>query len=81
MISSYLIHVGIFLCIFIIANLGQNIAIGFTGLLNLGHVAFVGIGAYASALLAMNGCPLWLSIPLAAIIAGIFSCLKSVPGF
>jgi hypothetical protein len=33
----------------LISALGLNILVGFTGLLSLGHAAFVGVGAYCSA--------------------------------
>ena len=36
--------------IFIIAAMSLNLLLGYTGQLSLGHVAFFGIGAYASAL-------------------------------
>ena len=49
-----------------------NLALGFTGLLNLGHIAFVGIGAYTSALLVMNGVPFLIAFVAAGGIAALF---------
>ena len=40
--------------IFIIAAMSLNLLLGYTGQLSLGHVAFFGIGAYASALTALG---------------------------
>ncbi len=40
--------------IFIIAAISLNLLLGYTGQLSLGHVAFFGIGAYVSALLALG---------------------------
>lgn len=51
MISAYLIHLAIITIIFVILAVSLNISLGYTGLLNLGHIAFYGIGAYASAIL------------------------------
>lgn len=51
MISAYLIHLAIITTIFVILAVSLNISLGYTGLLNLGHIAFYGIGAYASAIL------------------------------
>ena len=42
----------------LIAAIGLQLLVGFTGLLSLGHAAFMGVGAYTSALLVTNwGCP------------------------
>ncbi len=39
---------------------GLNVILGWTGLLNLGHAAFFGIGAYGVALLETRlGWPFW----------------------
>ena len=40
--------------IFIIAAMSLNLLLGYTGQLSLGHVAFFGIGAYASALTSLG---------------------------
>lgn len=40
--------------IFIVAAISLNLLLGYTGQLSLGHVAFFGIGAYTSALLALG---------------------------
>jgi branched-chain amino acid transport system permease protein len=50
--DAYFLHVLIITGIFIIAAMSLNLLLGFTGQLSLGHVAFFGIGAYASSLTA-----------------------------
>ena len=50
----YVLHVLIITGIFIIAAMSLNLLLGYTGQLSLGHVAFFGIGAYASALMALG---------------------------
>lgn len=72
MISNYLIHILILVGIYSILAVSLNLALGYTGLLNLGHVAFFGIGAYTSALLSLNGVPFLISFFAAGIIAGLF---------
>jgi branched-chain amino acid transport system permease protein len=53
---------------------------GFTGLLSLGHAAFVGVGAYAVALAQMYlGLPFWLAIPLAGISAALIGVFFGLP--
>ena len=62
----YWIYFAGLLGINIIATHGLNIMMGFTGLLSLGHAAFVGVGAYTVALAQIHlGLPFWLAIPLA----------------
>ena len=48
--DQYFLHVLITTGIFTIAAMSLNLLLGYTGQLSLGHVAFFGIGAYASAL-------------------------------
>ena len=38
---NYLIHLAILIGIYSILTISLNIAVGFTGLLNLGHIAFL----------------------------------------
>jgi branched-chain amino acid transport system permease protein len=52
--SFYVLHVLITTTIFIIAAMSLNLLLGYTGQLSLGHVAFFGIGAYASALTSLG---------------------------
>jgi branched-chain amino acid transport system permease protein len=52
--DQYFLHVAITTAIFIIAALSLNLLLGYTGQLSLGHVAFFGIGAYASALTTLG---------------------------
>jgi branched-chain amino acid transport system permease protein len=52
--DQYLLHVLIVTGIFTIAAMSLNLLLGYTGQLSLGHVAFFGIGAYASALTALG---------------------------
>jgi branched-chain amino acid transport system permease protein len=52
--DQYFLHVLITTGIFTIAAMSLNLLLGYTGQLSLGHVAFFGIGAYASALTALG---------------------------
>jgi branched-chain amino acid transport system permease protein len=52
--NPYLLHVFIVTGIFIIAAMSLNLLLGYAGQLSLGHVAFFGIGAYASALASLG---------------------------
>jgi branched-chain amino acid transport system permease protein len=81
--DAYLLHVVIITGIFIIAAMSLNLLLGFAGQLSLGHVAFFGIGAYASSLAALgfklttpfevtvNPNPVWLSMLAGMVAAGL----------
>ena len=78
--NSYYIQVAIFIGIYIILALSLNLLNGYVGLLSIGHAAFYGIGAYASAKLVMV---LQFPFPLAMLgsgmIAGVFGYLIAKP--
>jgi branched-chain amino acid transport system permease protein len=81
----YLLHVLITTGIFIIAAMSLNLLLGFTGQLSLGHVAFFGIGAYTSALIALGfeihiwkdvtvglaPKPVWFAMLMGIVVAGL----------
>lgn len=69
MIEAYFIHLLILIGIYIILAISLQLTIGFTGLLNLGHIAFFAIGAYTAALLTLNGIPFLIAFLLAGIFA------------
>jgi branched-chain amino acid transport system permease protein len=52
--DQYFLHVLITTGIFTIAAMSLNLLLGYTGQLSLGHVAFFGIGAYASGLTSLG---------------------------
>jgi branched-chain amino acid transport system permease protein len=79
LIEAYLIHLLILICIYIVLAVSLDLAVGFTGLLNMGHVAFFGIGAYTSALLTLAGIPYWIALISGAILAGIAGFILSLP--
>lgn len=79
MVSAYLIHLLILIGIYLILAISLQLAMGFSGLLNLGHIAFYCVGAYVSALLALAGFPFWLCFILAGVVAMLFGFLLSVP--
>ena len=63
-----------------IAVLGLCFAFGYAGLLHLGQAAFVGIGAYTSALAATRmGLEFWFSMPIAIALTMIVGIGIGVP--
>ena len=66
--------------IFVIAVLGLNVLSGYSGQLSLGHGAFLGIGAYAAAILVtFTGMHYLLAIPAAGVISALFGFLIGLP--
>lgn len=70
-VNGYALQVLALCFIYAIAALGVTIATGITGMVVLGQAAFMGLGAYGSALL-MTGLalPWWLALPLAIVATG-----------
>ena len=73
--SGYYYRVGALVFISAIAVVGLNLLLGYAGQVSLGHAGFVGIGAYAVAVLpARYGLP-----TLAALLLGaVFCCLLAL---
>jgi branched-chain amino acid transport system permease protein len=81
--NAYFLHVLIIAGIFIVAAMSLNLLLGYAGQLSLGHVAFFGIGAYASALVSLGfklsfpfeieiqAKPVWLAMLMGMVAAGL----------
>lgn len=73
-------HILVMSGIFVLFSVGLNIIVGFLGQLSLGHSAYFGIGAYAYAILMLDGgVPWFLSLWLAVMISGVFGFLIGYP--
>ncbi|MBY0337931.1 MAG: branched-chain amino acid ABC transporter permease [Acetobacteraceae bacterium] len=64
---------------FAIAALGLNILVGFTGQISIGHAAFFGFGAFASAGFVAQGVPVALAIPLAGLVTALVGLVFGLP--
>lgn len=64
----------------IIAAVGLNILSGFTGLISLGHAAFMAIGAYTSSILTVKlGVPFWIALPASGALTGLIGFIVGLP--
>ncbi|WP_371615350.1 branched-chain amino acid ABC transporter permease [Streptomyces sp. NBC_00454] len=77
---------GVNILIFATVALGLNIVVGLTGLLDLGYVAFLGVGAYTAALVSGSPnspfgvhLPFWAAILLGAAASMVFGVLIGAP--
>ncbi|MGQ7844526.1 branched-chain amino acid ABC transporter permease [Granulosicoccus sp. 3-233] len=79
-LDVYLISLLILIGIYGIAALGLNIVVGMTGQISLGHAAFFGFGAFASAWInGTTGIPVFLCIPLAGLLTTAAGLLFGLP--
>ena len=77
---EYLLHVFVICGIYSILTLSLNLVVGYTGLVSLGHAAFFSIGAYISALLALNlGISPWIGLIAGACGAAVFGVVIGMP--
>ncbi|RAJ43725.1 branched-chain amino acid transport system permease protein [Kitasatospora sp. SolWspMP-SS2h] len=80
--SDTYVLIGVNILIFATVALGLNVVVGLAGLLDLGYVAFLGVGAYAAAL--VSGSPfsafrgVHLPFPLAALVGALAALVFGV---
>ena len=84
--NDYWILIGCKIGILLIAGVGVNILTGYTGLVSLGHAAFVAIGAYGTVILhnALDGifpAPLlvFIAVPAAIAISAFVGIIVGLP--
>ena len=75
-VPPYVLHILALSCTYAVPAIGLNVMLGYAGLVNLGHAAVVGIGAYALGILAVDhGWSFWATLPVAALSAGLAGAL------
>lgn len=78
--SVYLTYMACLVAINVLATVGLNITVGYGGLMSIGHSAFLGVGAYASALATIHlGTPLWLSVIIGAVSGFAVGVVFAIP--
>ncbi|MGC9438609.1 branched-chain amino acid ABC transporter permease [Streptomyces sp. WG5] len=77
---------GVYILIFATVALGLNIVVGLAGLLDLGYVAFLGVGAYAASLVSGSQSspfgvhfPFWAAVLVGAAASLVFGVLIGAP--
>lgn len=79
-INAYWVDVLFFFGVYALLGLSLNIVLGEVGLFDLGHMGFMAIGAYTTAILNTTfGIPIIILLPLSAIAAGSFAWLVCSP--
>lgn len=78
--SIYAVYMACLIAINVIATVGLNITVGYAGLLSIGHSAFLGVGAYASALMWLHlGTPLAVNLVVGAVAAFAIGLVFGIP--
>ena len=71
-LDQYYLSIINLIFIAIVGAIGLNILVGYTGQISVGHGAFMSVGAYTAANLAVRlGFPFWLSLPLGGLMAAL----------
>jgi len=78
--DPYVLHVVVTSMMYAVLTASWNLICGYTGIFTFGHQAFFGIGAYASALLAMRvGLSPWLGLLVGGGIASLLGFFIGLP--
>jgi len=78
--GRYGTDVAISVLLYICLGLGLNVVVGLAGMLDLGYIAFYGVGAYTYAILNTTyGLGFWVCLPMAAFLACIAGCIVGYP--
>ena len=75
---QYAASMAVTMGITVIAALGLNLIAGFCGQISLGHAAFIGIGAYAAALMTKAGVPLLAALAPAMALAAVMGVITGL---
>jgi branched-chain amino acid transport system permease protein len=76
--NNYFVGVGFTLLVWIALTESWIVISGMTGYISLGHVVFIGIGAYVAALTWLV-LPIWLILPLAGVAAAALATMVGYP--
>jgi len=79
-LSEYSLYLLVIIGIAVIGAIGLNFITGFTGMISLGHGAFIGVGAYSAAILTDRlGLPFIISLPLSGLITCCIGMIFGLP--
>lgn len=80
LLSPYYIQILTLIGINIILVSSLNLVVGYTGLLHLGHAAFMSVGAYTAGILSVYlGIPFFPALLAGALLAALFGIILGLP--
>ncbi len=78
--DSYQVNIMNLALIYVVLGLGLNISVGLAGLLDLGYIAFFGVGAYSYGLLNHHfDLGFWAVLPVGGILGCLFGVVLGFP--
>jgi branched-chain amino acid transport system permease protein len=78
--GPYLMTLANLVLIAVVGAIGLDILVGYTGLISIGHGAFMSVGAYTAAnLIVRLGLPFWLAIPAGGLLAALIGIVIGIP--
>lgn len=78
--NQYAMHVATVFLLYFSMSMGLSLAVNSAGLLNLGYIAFFGVGAYLYAILNVRcGVSFWLALPAGGLAALVFGVVLGLP--
>ncbi len=78
--GEYILYISVQVCVYILLAVGLNIVCGFTGLLDLGYIAFYLVGGYTAGLLMTHhGFSYFIVLPLAVLNGGLWGLIRGAP--
>src|SRR5437899_11767281 len=79
-VHEYYLSILNLIFIAIVGALGLNILVGYTGQISVGHAAFMSVGAYTAANLAVKlGLPFWIALPAGGLMAALVGAIVGIP--
>src|SRR5919205_1086109 len=79
-VHEYYLSLVNLISIAVVGALGLNILVGYTGQISIGHGAFMSVGAYTAANLAVRlGLPFWLTLPAGGLMAAAIGVVVGIP--
>jgi branched-chain amino acid transport system permease protein len=79
-LHEYYLSIVNLIAIAVVGALGLNLLVGYTGQISIGHGAFMSVGAYTAANLAVRlGWPFWLALPAGGLMAALVGAVVGIP--
>ena len=78
-VSKYQLHVANLIVVNAILAMSLDLLFGYLGQMSLAHAGFYGVGAYAAALLTLNGVSFWIATPSAMVVCAALGALLGLP--
>jgi len=77
---DYVYFTATVICVWIMMSLATNLVLGYAGMMSIGHVAYLAIGAYTTGILNIFfGVPYFVTLPVAVVVTALAAFLTVIP--